>query len=76
MLTSEVKFALKHGADKQLYYTMEFGKHKATVSYDRMKRLRDVWVERVSVVCVWVGGGSGGDGPCKYLQRTQDIVTT
>jgi hypothetical protein len=32
VLTSEVKFELSHGADKQLYYTMEWGKHKATVS--------------------------------------------
>ncbi|CAB4002348.1 Hypothetical predicted protein [Paramuricea clavata] len=30
VLTSEVKFELSHGADKQLYYTMECGKHKAT----------------------------------------------
>ena len=27
-----MKFELSHGADKQLYYTMELGKHKATVS--------------------------------------------
>ena len=31
VLTSEVKFDLHKGEDKQLRYTMECGKHKATV---------------------------------------------
>ncbi len=33
VLTFKPKTALNHGEDKQLYYTLECGKHKATVSF-------------------------------------------
>ena len=35
MLSSELKFELHQGSDRQLHYTMECGKHKATVSFSR-----------------------------------------